>query len=137
MDNRTKQQRSDCMSKIKSKDTTIELLVRKELFRRGLRYRINYKKLPGKPDIVFVSKRVVIFINGCFWHGHGCKLTKQPKTNSAFWIEKITKNKKRDTENLKKLKSLGWSVIVLWECKIKENFSLCVKRVLDKLQSAG
>ena len=104
MDNRTKQQRSDCMSKIKSKNTTIELLVRKELFRRGLRYRVNYKKLPGKPDIVFVSKSVAIFINGCFWHGHEvCPDGHIPKTNSKFWKDKFKRNKSRDKLNFGKL----------------------------------
>ncbi len=119
MDTISKEKRSVNMSKISSKNTKPEILVRKFFTKKGLRYRVHYN-LPGKPDIVFPSKKIAIFVNGCFWHGHNCKNAHIPKTNVSFWKNKITKNKKRDMLILRKLKALGWTVKTFWECNIYE-----------------
>lgn len=108
------------MSAIKGKDTKPEIMVRKYLFSRGLRYRVNDKKLPGSPDIVLKKYGVVIFIDGCFWHGHkGCKYYHLPSTNVDFWKTKITRNIARDYVNNVDLELAGWRVIRLWECEVK------------------
>ena len=104
------QKRSDIMSKISGKNTKPEILVRKFLFSKGFRYRINVKTLPGKPDIVLPKYKTVIFINGCFWHGHNCKKGKLPSSNIDFWKEKISNNKSRDDKNSDLLVKLGWKV---------------------------
>lgn len=119
-DTLTQEQRRRCMSHIRSKNTRPEILVRHELFRRGYRYRINVNKLPGRPDIVLPKYKTVIFINGCFWHGHeGCKYYVLPKTNVEFWRNKIERNKLRDKEEQRKLASMGWHCITVWECQLK------------------
>lgn len=108
------------MSAIKGKDTKPELLVRKFLFSRGFRYRLNHSRLPGHPDIVLRKYRTVIFVNGCFWHGHqGCKYFVLPKTNVEFWSEKIERNRNRDVEEQRQLASMGWHCITVWECQLK------------------
>ncbi|WP_295979974.1 DNA mismatch endonuclease Vsr [uncultured Akkermansia sp.] len=112
--------RSDIMSKISSKDTKPEILVRKFLFSKGFRYRINVKTLPGKPDIVLPKYKTIIFVNGCFWHGHDCKKGKLPSSNIDFWKNKILKNKLRDNENQAQLALLSWKVIVIWQCEINK-----------------
>jgi DNA mismatch endonuclease (patch repair protein) len=107
------------MAAVKSKNTKPELIVRKELFRQGFRYRLNVKKLPGTPDIVLSKYKTVIFINGCFWHGHKeCKKSKLPSTNTIFWENKINNTVQRDKLKSERLESLGWFVIVCWECDI-------------------
>lgn len=112
--------RSYNMSQIKSKDTKPELLVRKFLFANGFRYRLHDKKLPGKPDIVLPKYKTVIFVHGCFWHGHkGCKYFVMPKTRTEWWVSKINKNKENDNINLKKLSELDWNIIQIWECELK------------------
>ena len=123
-DRMTKEQRSKNMSHIRSKDTSIELKVRKYLFSLGYRYRVNYKELPGKPDIVFTKKKIAIFIHGCYWHGHNCnsRYTHVSKSNTDYWNTKIQRNQERDKRNIEQLEKDGWKVIVLWECEIKENF---------------
>lgn len=108
------------MSKISSKDTKPEILVRKFLFSKGFRYRINVKTLPGKPDIVLPKYKTIIFVNGCFWHGHDCKKGKLPSSNIDFWKNKILKNKLRDNENQAQLALLSWKVIVIWQCEISK-----------------
>ena len=114
------QQRRNCMQSIRSKDTKPELLVRKFLFSRGFRYRLNVKKLPGSPDIVLRKYRTAIFINGCFWHGHqDCRYFVLPKTNTPFWENKILKNQERDLKRRTELRDLGWHTITLWECQLK------------------
>jgi DNA mismatch endonuclease, patch repair protein len=128
MDVFTKEFRSEIMSRIKSKDTKPELLLRKALYKDGLRYRIHYD-LPGKPDIVFCSKKIVIFINGCFWHGHRCRMDHIPKDNSNFWKIKIENNIKRDLKNYNQLKSLGWEVLVVWECFIISNLAEEISKI--------
>ena len=114
------QKRSDIMSKIGGKNTKPEILVRKFLFSKGFRYRINVKTLPGKPDIVLPKYKTVIFINGCFWHGHNCKKGKLPSSNIDFWREKISNNKSRDDKNSDLLVKLGWKVIIIWQCEISK-----------------
>ncbi len=112
--------RSYNMSRIKGKNTNPELLVRKFLFSLGYRYRLHYTKLPGKPDITFTKIRLVIFIHGCFWHGHeGCKYYKVPQTRREWWLNKINGNKKKDKDNIKELQSDEWEVITIWECDLK------------------
>lgn len=116
----TKEQRHRCMAAIRGKNTKPELLVRKFLFSRGLRYRLNHTRLPGHPDIVLRKYRTVIFVNGCFWHGHeGCKHYVIPKTNVSFWQAKIERNRNRDAENLRSLYSMGWHCLTVWECQLK------------------
>ena len=116
----TQEQRSRCMAAIKGKDTKPEMIVRKYLFSRGLRFRVQVRKLPGTPDIVLPKYKTVIFVNGCFWHGHkGCKYFRLPKSNVDFWQTKITRNVERDAEAEAELMRLGWKVIRIWECEIK------------------
>lgn len=108
------------MRAVKSDNTKPEIALRKALFAIGYRYRLNVKTLPGKPDIVFAKYRTAIFVHGCFWHGHQCKRGKRvPKTNRAYWTEKIARNKARDRKNVAALRKLGWRVVTVWECKIK------------------
>lgn len=108
------------MSKISEKNTKPEILVRKFLFSKGFRYRINVKTLPGKPDIVLPKYKTVIFINGCFWHGHNCKKGKLPSSNIDFQKEKISNNKSRDDKNSDLLVKLGWKVIIIWQCEVSK-----------------
>lgn len=116
----SKEIRSYNMSKIKGKDTKPEILVRKYLFSKGFRYRLHQKDLPGKPDLVFRRYKKIIFIHGCYWHGHSnCKYFILPKTKTQWWLNKINGNIKRDAENITKLKKLGWKIIVIWECELK------------------
>ena len=110
------------MSRIKGKDTKIEVEVRKYLFSKGYRFRKNDKRYPGKPDIVLPKYHVAIFVHGCFWHRHeGCKDATTPKTRTEFWLEKFDKNVKNDQIKQEKLRELGWKVIVIWECEIKKD----------------
>jgi DNA mismatch endonuclease (patch repair protein) len=112
--------RSFNMSQIKSKDTKPELLVRKFLFAHGFRYKLHDKKLPGRPDIVLPKLKTVIFVHGCFWHGHeNCKYFVEPKTRTEFWLVKIQGNTQRDKVNFVKLKDEGWKVFVIFECELK------------------
>lgn len=121
MDTVTREKRSSIMSSIRSKDTGPELRVRSFLHRQGLRFKLHSKSLPGKPDLVFPKYKTVLFVNGCFWHGHtdrNCKLARLPKSNISFWKDKIERNAKRDKEQQAKLTALGWRVLVIWECEI-------------------
>lgn len=115
--------RSDIMSKISGKETKPEILVRKFLFSKGFRYRKNVKELPGKPDIVLPKYKTIIFVHGCFWHGHTCKAGKLPETNRNFWEVKISKNIDRDNCDIIKLKEAGWKVLIIWQCEIKNKIS--------------
>ena len=108
------------MSIIRSKDTKPELIVRKYLFNKGIRYRLHNKDLPGKPDLSNKSKKLAIYVNGCFWHRHGCKKTSIPKTNIKFWKNKFEENVKRDNKNYDELINEGWRVCVVWECEVFE-----------------
>lgn len=120
MDVHSKETRSYNMSRIKSSNTKPEEIVRKYLFSKGFRYRKNDKRYPGKPDIVLPKYRTIIFVNGCFWHGHeGCRYFVVPKTNTEFWVNKIETNKQRDSRKINDLQALGWRVITVWECQLK------------------
>ena len=120
-DIKTPEERSRNMAAIRGKDTKPEMIVRKYLFSRGLRFRVQVRKLPGNPDIVLPKYKTVIFVNGCFWHGHeGCKYYRLPKSNIEFWEQKIKNNVFRDGRNENELKSLGWRVIRVWECDIRK-----------------
>ncbi len=122
MDSLTKEQRHKNMVAIKGKNTKPEMVVRKYLFARGFRYRLNHPRLPGHPDLVLRKYRTVIFVNGCFWHGHeNCKYFRLPKTNTAFWQAKIERNKERDIEEQHQLAKMGWHCITVWECQLKGN----------------
>ena len=119
-DHLTIEQRHKNMAAVKSKDTKPEMVVRKYLWSRGFRYRVNNPRLPGHPDIVLRKYHTCIFVNGCFWHGHeGCKYFRMPKTNTEFWERKISRNKERDREEQKQLARMGWHCITVWECKLK------------------
>ena len=118
----SKETRSYCMSQIHSKDTKLEILVRKYLFLRGLRYRKNDKRYPGHPDIVLPKYRTIVFLNSCFWHRHeGCPGFIMPKSKLEYWVPKLERNKHRDTENILKLQADGWHVITVWECELKKS----------------
>ncbi|TKW61393.1 MAG: DNA mismatch endonuclease Vsr [Blastochloris viridis] len=119
-DKLTPDRRSWNMSRIRGKDTKPEKLVRSLLFRAGYRFRKNDPRLPGKPDIVLPKYKIAVFVHGCFWHGHGCKISVTPKTNTEFWADKIGKNQARDQVNISKLEALGWKTILIWECEITE-----------------
>lgn len=120
-DNLTQEQRKLTMQRVRSKDTSPEMRVRRMVHRLGFRYRLHKKDLPGKPDLVFSRVKKVIFVNGCFWHSHpGCKAAKTPKSNSDYWKPKLARNKKRDQDNYQKLRDAGWSVLVIWECQTKD-----------------
>lgn len=124
------------MSEIRGKESKPEILIRKYLFSKGFRYRLHDEKLPGKPDIVLPKYRTVIFIHGCFWHGHpGCKRSKLPATNTEFWTEKISANIERDKRNVEELKSVGWNVIVVWGCEIasKAKREDRLKRLIEEI----
>lgn len=123
MDVHDKATRSYNMSRIKGKNTKPEEIVRKYLFSKGFRYRKNDKRLPGSPDIVLPKYKTVIFVNGCFWHGHeGCRYFVWPKSNPEFWEKKINDNIARDKAKKELLESSGWNVLVVWECQLKQKF---------------
>jgi DNA mismatch endonuclease (patch repair protein) len=129
--------RSEIMSKISGKETKPEIAVRKFLFSKGFRYRKNVKSLPGKPDIVLPKYKTIIFINGCFWHGHECKAAKLPETRKEFWLNKIESNIIRDKKNILELKKTGWHTIVIWQCEINTIEKRHVKLALltEKIKS--
>lgn len=129
----TKEVRSKNMAAIKSKNTKPELIIRKALFRKGFRYKLNDKSLPGKPDLVFPKYNAVIFIHGCFWHGHDCYLFKWPSTRPEFWKKKITRNREVDERNIQKLKEDGWYILTVWECALKGRGKLNLDDVIDKI----
>ena len=116
----TAEQRSRNMAAVRSRDTRPEMVVRRYLWGHGFRYRLSHPRLPGKPDIVMRKYRTCIFVNGCFWHGHeGCRYFVVPKTRTEFWQAKIRRNRERDKEVRRKLASMGWYCIVLWECQLR------------------
>lgn len=117
-DNHTKEDRSMNMSHIRSKDTTPETIVRRFLHKKGLRFRKNDNRYPGKPDIVLPKYKSIVYVNGCFWHMHGCKKFVWLKSNTEYWHNKLLKNKERDILHYKQLVKEGWNVIVIWECEI-------------------
>ena len=127
------------MSRIRAQDTTPERIIRLALWRQGFRYRLNEKRLPGKPDIVLPKYRTAIFVHGCFWHGHqDCKYYTIPKTNTGFWMAKVARNQERDQEVWRKLEAKGWSVIIVWECQLKKaNLEETINRVSGEIVRNG
>ncbi len=123
--------RSRMMSGIRSKNTRPEILIRKGLHARGFRFRLHDKRLPGKPDMVFPKYGAVIFIHGCFWHGHDCHLFKLPKTRRAFWHKKISRNQEKDAESYASLRKEGWYILTIWECALKGRTRRPLGEVLD------
>ena len=119
------------MRKVRSTNTTPELRLRKLIYGMGFRgYRVHYEKLPGKPDVVFVSRRRVIFVHGCFWHGHDCRAGKnRPKSNVEYWEPKLLKNRERDRRNRFQLEEDGWNVLTIWECELKN-----VEPIADRIR---
>lgn len=124
MDNLDSRQRSELMSRVRRENTSPELTVRRALFALGYRFTLHKKDLPGRPDIVFTKRKKVIFVHGCFWHGHICRYARLPKSNTDFWSEKIERNRLRDARKTAELSSLGWSVLTLWQCEIHDKNSL-------------
>jgi DNA mismatch endonuclease (patch repair protein) len=130
----TKAQRSYNMSQIKGKNTKPEMIVRKFLHANGFRYRLHDRKLPGRPDMVLPKYKTVIFINGCFWHGHkGCRHFVIPKTRTEWWMAKIARNKQNDSKKQRALGKVGWKVIIVWECSLKKNLSAKLNRIANSL----
>jgi len=137
MDVLTPEQRHYNMSRIHSKDTKPEIIVRKWLWKNGYRFRLHRKDLPGKPDIILAKYRVVIFVHGCFWHMHNCKYGSKPKTNRSFWNKKLDDNVKRDRKNIKKLHSIGWRVLIIWECEIMKWDSKLEAKIRSSLHGSN
>ena len=129
----SKEIRSYNMSRIRGKNTKPEILIRKSLFSKGFRYNLHSKNLPGKPDIVLPKYKTVIFVHGCFWHGHeGCQYYVIPKTRTEFWLNKINTNIQNDMKNLISLKNMGWNVITIWECETKKKNN--IKVLIDQIE---
>lgn len=136
MDTISTAQRSSLMSRIRSKDTQPELTVRRMLHRLGYRYVLHDGRLPGKPDLVFPSRGVAMFVHGCYWHGHGCNLASTPKSNQGYWLGKLERNAARDMLHMRDLRRLGWRVCVVWECATRKrdlsNLERRLIRFLDR-----
>lgn len=130
------EKRSWNMARIKSKNTQIELAVRKYLFARGFRYRLHVRNLPGKPDLVLKKYKTVIFVHGCYWHQHaGCKYATTPKTRIEFWKNKFQANIRNDSKNTELLEQMGWKVLIVWECQILRDFEATMNELVDSLFS--
>ncbi len=132
MDVLTPEQRRFNMSRIRGKDTGPEMIIRRALHSRGFRYRLHDKRLPGKPDLVFPKHRAVIFIHGCFWHGHNCHLFRWPTTRAEFWQKKISQNQARDTKSERELIAQGWRWMAVWECQLKQGQEQVLDVLIDK-----
>ncbi len=132
-DNLSPKIRSKIMSSIKGKDTKPEMLVRKGLHALGYRFRLHYSNLPGRPDLVLKKYNAVIFVNGCFWHGHDCYIFKLPTSRIEFWEKKICKNKIRDNKKKSELKNLGWRIAVIWECSLVGKMRLDYTRLINTI----
>lgn len=135
-DTMTREQRHYCMSRIRGKDTRPEMVVRRWLHSEGFRYSLHSRRLPGCPDLVLRRYHTVIFINGCFWHGHpGCDMFRMPRSNVEFWQEKIRRNKERDAQEVAALEALGWNVIVVWECELSRRArDLTLRNLVDAVR---
>jgi len=121
------------MARIKARNTKPEVLLRKALFSLGLRYRLHDKRLPGTPDLIFPKYRAAVFIHGCFWHGHDCKLFVVPSTNTGFWLEKIGENRSRDEHAVSALAALGWRVMTVWECALRGTGKWPMSELTDRI----
>lgn len=131
----TPTQRHLNMSRIKGRDTKPEMLVRRGLHARGLRYRLHDKSLPGSPDLVFPKYRTTVFIHGCFWHAHGCVLFKQPATRSAFWAAKLKANIQRDQKVVQVLQADGWRVLLIWECALRGRGKIALSQIVELIDN--
>jgi DNA mismatch endonuclease (patch repair protein) len=134
MDMFTSQRRSEIMGHIRSTDTAPEMIVRRALHRGGFRFRLHRRDLPGKPDLVLPKYKTVVFVHGCFWHGHTCKDGRRPKSNTEYWNHKLDRNFQRDTRVREELSAMGWNPIVVWECLVKDQGSL-VQRIRENIES--
>lgn len=133
-DSLSPEKRSWNMSRIHSKDTSVEVKVRKYLFSKGFRYRKNVSSLPGKPDIVLPKYRAVVFIHGCFWHRHqNCKRAATPKTHLDYWLPKFRRNIENDAKNYEELKQIGWKPIIVWECEINKDFENTMRKLVETI----
>ncbi|ARP67542.1 very short patch repair endonuclease [Mesorhizobium sp. WSM1497] len=130
MDTRSPQQRRRIMQSVGTRDTGPEMAVRRLLFRAGFRFRVGVKSLPGTPDIVLSARRKILFVHGCFWHGHGCAKGKPPRSRPEYWLPKIAGNRERDAKNVLKLNQLGWDVMVVWQCEVSDPDGL-LQRLTD------
>ncbi|NTE80181.1 DNA mismatch endonuclease Vsr [Agrobacterium tumefaciens] len=120
--------RSWVMSRVRSKDTKPEMIVRRLLHAMGYRYRLHGKNLPGKPDLVFAGRKKVVFVHGCYWHGHDCRRgARVPARHQEYWIAKVARNKERDARNASSLEQAGWDVLTLWECELKDRDAMAAK----------
>ena len=134
MDTFTPKERSRVMRQVRDRDTGPEMTVRRLVHSMGFRYRLHCRELPGNPDLVFPSRRKIIFVHGCFWHGHACRSGRnRPSSNTGYWIPKLERNKARDRANRRQLKRLGWDVLVVWECQLKRAGAVAA-RILRFLQ---
>jgi DNA mismatch endonuclease (patch repair protein) len=131
-----KSKRSEIMARVRSEDTKPEMIVRRLVFGLGFRYRLHARDLPGRPDLIFKSRRQVIFVHGCFWHGHDCSRGARPSSNQAFWEPKLARNRVRDEQTVTKLLESGWKVLTIWECEIR-NFEQLKCKVVDFLSLAN
>jgi DNA mismatch endonuclease (patch repair protein) len=131
----TPEQRRLNMSRVRGRDTKPEMQLRRALHGRGLRFRLHRHDMPGRPDIVFPRHKAVVFVHGCFWHGHGCTLFKVPQTRRAFWLEKISRNRRRDDLSIRKLQAAGWRVLVVWECSLRGPSRLPLPFLCDQVQA--
>lgn len=127
VDNRTPQSRSALMSRIGSKNTVPELIVRRLLHRLGYRFRLHRKELAGTPDIVLPRHKTAIFVHGCFWHAHGCKIGQPPKTRAEFWGPKLARNRQRDADKADALVATGWNVVTVWQCETRDPDALAIR----------
>ena len=135
MDIWSEKKRSEVMSKIRGENTKPEMILRSALFRKGYRFRVHKKDLPGKPDIVLPKYHLVIFVHGCFWHYHKkCNEGRIPSSNSKFWEEKLERNVKKDANNIKALKKENWKVFVIWECEIEKQFEKSIKHLVKSIE---
>jgi DNA mismatch endonuclease (patch repair protein) len=130
------EQRSERMRRVRQKDTALEVLVRKALHRRGLRYRLGGCGLPGRPDLVFPRHRAVVFVHGCFWHAHDCRFGRRPASNAEFWEQKAIANKERDARKEAELRALGWRVFVVWQCELAGELKVpCFERLAREIKT--
>ena len=132
MDTISPERRIENMRRIQSKGTAAEVAVRRLVHSMGYRYRLHHKGLPGKPDMVFPSRRKVIFVHGCFWHQHNdehCRIVREPKSNRGYWVPKLERNKERDLDHEEALAGMGWQAVVVWECEVEGNMELVRDKV--------
>jgi DNA mismatch endonuclease, patch repair protein len=137
MDTISVARRSALMSRIRAEDTKPELVVRRMLHRLGYRYVLHDVRLPGKPDLVFPARGAVVLVHGCFWHGHGCALASNPKSNKDYWVGKLARNTARDARNMRKLRSLHWRVAIVWECATQRKDLTGLERRLVRFLDRG